>query len=85
MRRKRITAEIEHFKKPTPKKADITNLLSKEMKVPEDAVSLLHLYPHFGREKTKIIANIYNSKEDKDFFEKINKKKKEAKKAQPAE
>lgn len=86
LKRKRITAEMEHFKKPTPTKLEIVKKISQEMKVQEENISLLHAYPHFGREKTKIIANIYASKEDKDFVEKINKKKKkEATQEKPKE
>lgn len=80
LKRKRITAEIEHLKKPTVKREEVLKALSTELKVSQDIISLLHVYPHFGREKAKIIANIYQNKEDKDKFEKINKrKKKEAK------
>ncbi len=82
LKRKRITAEIEHLKKPTVKKEEVLKALSTELKVSQEVISLLHVYPHFGREKAKIIANIYQNKEDKDKFEKINKrKKKEAKEA----
>jgi ribosomal protein S24E len=73
LKRKRVTAEIEHFKKATPKKDEVIKTLAKELKSTEENISLLHVYPHFGREKAKIIANIYENKESKDLFEKINK------------
>ncbi len=76
LKRKRITAEIEHFKKATPSKENIVKTLADKLKIPEDQISLLHAYPHFGREKTKVIANIYESKEALEVVEKINKKKK---------
>ena len=41
--------------------------MTEELKVKEEVVSLLHAYPHFGREKTKVIANVYESKEALDF------------------
>lgn len=74
LKRKRITAELEHFKKPTPSKPELLKILSSTLKLPEEKISLLHAYPHFGRDKTKIIANIYESKEARDLMEKINKK-----------
>ncbi|MAF50958.1 MAG: hypothetical protein CMH64_02600 [Nanoarchaeota archaeon] len=79
LKRTRVTYELEHFKKPTPNEKEIIKQLSEKTKSSEDVISVLHIYPHFGREKSKIIANIYKSKEDKENFEKINKKKKKAK------
>lgn len=86
LKRKRIVAEIEHFKKPTPSKKEIIKMIADGLKTKEDNISLLHAYSHFGREKTKIIANIYESKESLDAIEKINKRKKkeEAEKKQEA-
>ena len=82
LKRKRITAELEHFKKPTPSKLELLKALSENLKISEEKISLLHAYSHFGRNKTKIIANIYESKEARDSMEKINKK--EVKKAEAA-
>ena len=76
LKRKRVTAEIEHFKKATPSKKEILKSLAEKLKLSEDKISLLHAYPHFGREKVKIIANVYESKEALEAVEKINKKKK---------
>ena len=76
LKRKRITAEVEHFKKATMKNEDVLKALASELKVSHDVISLLHVYPHFGVEKARIIANIYQNKEDLEKFEKINKRKK---------
>tara|TARA_Y100000310_G_scaffold337760_1_gene425680 strand:- start:856 stop:1224 length:369 start_codon:yes stop_codon:yes gene_type:complete len=84
LKRKSIIAEVEHFKKATPSKKTIISSLSKETKSPEDAISLLHLYTNFGSDRTKIIANIYKNKEDKDAIEKINKKAKKKKEGEEA-
>jgi len=81
LKRKRVTAEIEHFKKATPSKREILKTLAEKLKVSEDKILLLHAYPHFGREKTKIIANVYESKEALEAVEKINKKKKKGEEA----
>jgi len=86
LKRKRVTYELEHFKKPTPNRKEIIKELAAKTKSPEETISVLHIYPHFGREKSKIIANIYKSKEDKEAIEKINKKakkKKSGKEGQP--
>ncbi|MAG52594.1 MAG: hypothetical protein CMH62_01390 [Nanoarchaeota archaeon] len=86
LKRKRLTAEIDHFKKPTPSKQEVLKTIAEKMKASEDSISLLHVYPHYGREKSKIIANVYKSKEDLETFEKIHKKKKkEKKKTAPAQ
>jgi ribosomal protein S24E len=84
LKRTRVTAEVEHFKKATPSEQSVLEQLSKETKTPADAISILHLYSHYGIEKTKIIANIYKSKEDKETFEKINKKQKKTKEGETA-
>lgn len=90
LKRKRVTAEIEHFKKSTPKSNEVLKTLATELKSAEENISILHIYPHFGREKAKIIANVYETKEDKEQFEKINKnplkqKKKSATEQTPAQ
>jgi small subunit ribosomal protein S24e len=87
LKRKRVTAEIEHFKKPTPSKKEVVKTLADKLKVKEETISLLHAYSHYGVEKTKVIANVYESKEALEAVEKINKKvKKDKKKGEaPAE
>ena len=85
LKRKRVTYELEHFKKPTPSKQEISKALAEKTKSSEDSISVIHIYPHFGREKSKIIANIYKSKENKEAIEKINKKKKKVKEEAPAQ
>ncbi|MBU2640138.1 MAG: hypothetical protein KKG75_05550 [Nanoarchaeota archaeon] len=85
LKRKRITAEIEHFKKPTIRKSEVLKSLAAELKTPEENISILHVYPHYGREKAKIIANVYEKKEDLERFEKINKRKKKGDKKEAAQ
>lgn len=86
LKRRRITAEMEHFKKATPSKKEVIKTLAEKLKTSEENISLLHAYPHFGKEKTKVIANVYESKEDLESIEKINKKKKKgAKEETPTE
>jgi len=85
LKRKRVTYELEHFKKPTPSRQEISKALAEKTKSSEDAISVIHIYPHYGREKSKIIANIYKSKEDKEAIEKINKKKEKKEGKQPSQ
>jgi small subunit ribosomal protein S24e len=73
LKRKQVVYEVEHFKKPTPKKIDILKSLATTTKTSEEAISLVNILTPFGGEKSKITANIYNSKEDKESIEKINK------------
>lgn len=78
LNRTRVEFEIEHFQKPTPKKADLKTQLAKELKVAEDTIHLKHIFSHFGSSKSKIIAEIYKTQEDLKKYVKIKKKKKES-------
>jgi ribosomal protein S24E len=75
--RTRVEYEIEHFQKSTPKKDDLKAQLAKELKTQEDTIHVKHIFSHFGSSKSKIIADIYKTKEDL-------KKKKVAEGEQPA-
>ncbi len=74
--RKRISYELEHIKKGTPKRDDVKKEIAKDLKVDETLISIRHIYPHFGVEKAKVIAHVYKSKEEFERFEKINKREK---------
>ncbi|MDD5331933.1 MAG: hypothetical protein PHE43_03910 [Candidatus Nanoarchaeia archaeon] len=77
--RKRQTYELE-FEKATPKKEDIKKEISKVAKAPEELISIRHIYQKYGIQKAKVIAHVYNTQEDLNKIEKINKKKKDGKK-----
>ncbi|MAG45700.1 MAG: hypothetical protein CMH63_02940 [Nanoarchaeota archaeon] len=81
--RTRVEYEIEHFQKSTPKKDDLKAQLAKELKTQEDTIHVKHIFSHFGSSKSKIIADIYKTKEDLKKYVKI-KKKKVAEGEQPA-
>ena len=76
LNRTRVEYLVEHFQKSTPKKDDLKKTLSQELKVPEDTIHLKHIFSHFGSSKSKIIADIYKSKEDLKKYVKIKVKKK---------
>lgn len=76
---------IEHAEKATPKKEDVKKEIAKDLKIDEGLISVRHVYPHFGVEKAKVIANVYKNKEDFEKFEKINKRKKDGKKEKTKE
>jgi len=76
MHRKRVVYLLEHPEGSTPRKDDVKSRVAKDLKVDESLVVLRHIYPHFGVEKAKVIAHIYEKKEDLTRFETINKRKK---------
>lgn len=77
--RKSIEVIIEHKGAPTPSGASIKKSLSEHLKVSEDLILISHIYPSFGSNFAKVIANIYSSKESLEAIE-IKKKKPKAKK-----
>ncbi len=80
LQRKRITYILEHEKKPTPSNQEIIKDVAKDLNVSEELIKIRHIYSHFGVEKAKIIAHVYENKEALKKFEEINKKKKVEKK-----
>ena len=80
LQRRRITYILEHEKKPTPSNQEIIKDVAKDLNVSEELIRIRHIYSHFGVEKAKIIAHVYENKEALKKFEEINKKKKVEKK-----
>ena len=80
LQRRRITYILEHEKKPTPSNQEIIKDVAKDLNVSEELIKIRHIYSHFGVEKAKIIAHVYENKEALKKFEEINKKKKVEKK-----
>lgn len=79
LNRTRVEYEIDHFQRATPKKDELKKQLAAELKTPEDSIYLKHVYSHFGLSKSKIVADVYKSKQDLEKYTKIKKKvKKEA-------
>lgn len=70
LNRRRVSLEIEHPTGGTPSKADIRKKVAEFLKVTEELVAVRHIYSRFGEGKSKIIVNVYNKKQDIDFFEK---------------
>src|SRR3989338_6667492 len=80
LQRRRITYILEHEKKPTPSNQEIIKDVAKDLNVSEELIRIRHIYSHFGVEKAKIIAHVYENKEALKKFEEIKKKKKVEKK-----
>ena len=72
--RKEIKAALESD--ITPSRTQILELLSEKFGVPKENIKIKGIRGNFGTNGFSIEANIYNSKEEKDFVE--LKKKKEA-------
>ena len=64
----------------TPSKNEVMEILCKQYAASEDAVKILGIYGSFGTKESKILACIYNSKEERDKVEKRTKKEIEAEK-----
>ena len=79
LQRKRITYILEHEKKPTPSHQEIIKDVAKDLNVNEELIKIRHIYSHFGVEKAKIIAHVYENKEAFKKFEEVNKKQKKVK------
>jgi len=73
-----IVAEATHLDKRTPSVAEVTDELSKSLKVDKDLILVEHIYSEYGAGNSKIIAYAYDSKEDMERIIKKGKKQKEA-------
>jgi len=80
--RKRVSIMIEN-KGSTPSRSELINEIAKKFKVTPELVIIKHIYQQFGRNKTKLIVNIYTDKAKMERFEHANLLKKHAAKEQP--
>ena len=75
LNRRRVALEVEHVTSATPSKNDMRKKIADFLKVPEELVAIRHVYSRFGEGKSKIIAHVYEKKENHDYFEKKKEKK----------
>lgn len=80
-----VEAMINHFDKKTPSVNEVKEELSKNLKVDKDLILVEHIYSNFGIGSSKIIAYVYESKEDIDKITKKGKKQKESDKKEVPE
>lgn len=87
LNRKRITIELEHDRKPTPKNDAVKKEISSFLKIPEELIAIRHIYTRYGSPNSKVIVHAYKTKEEleKIEFKKKKPKKRKEKKAAPAE
>jgi len=69
-----IIAEVSHVDKRTPSSAEVREELSKTLKVDKDLILVDHVYSEFGAGVSKIIAYVYDSKENMERIIKKSKK-----------
>jgi len=79
LKQKSVEALVEHKGAATPNNAFVKKSLSELLKVPEELILVSHIYPIFGSNTAKVIANVYLSKEALEAVE-VKKKKPKAKK-----
>ncbi|MBN2423348.1 hypothetical protein JXB41_09055 [Candidatus Woesearchaeota archaeon] len=66
--RKRVSLWYNE-KSATPSRKNLVKELAKMFKTKEDLIIIKHIYPQFGKNKTKIIAHLYADKSKMEFFE----------------
>lgn len=83
--RKRINFEIDHAEKATPSRADLKVQVSQQLNVKPELVSIRHIYPKFGQNKSKVVVHVYEDEKRLKFLEtpKGKKAKKEQKPVAP--
>ncbi len=84
LNRTEVIFEIDHPAQPTPKKELIKKQIAAELKTSEDLINLYKIITSFGSSKTKVIAEVYITKEDLQRSIKKNKKTKEKKEEKKA-
>ncbi|MBW2964960.1 hypothetical protein KY363_05885 [Candidatus Woesearchaeota archaeon] len=68
MSKKRYTMLIG-FKGATPSRIEIRDALAKKVKAEPSLTVIKHIYTRYGVEKAKVIAHVYNTKEDMAKYE----------------
>jgi len=62
----------------TPSEDSIRQSIAEKLKAKADLVKVRHVYTKFGKQEAKVIAHVYQSKEDMNLFEVKTKKQKKA-------
>lgn len=89
--RTEVTFTVSHANQPTPKRENVREQLSNELKVPKERIVVDHMNSHFGVTTSTGYAKIYKTKEialqiERKYQLKRNKLiKDESKKEKPAE
>ncbi len=83
LKRREITAEIDHIAKATPSKNQIKKEISQLTKADEKLIAIKNIYTEYGKGKSTVTANIY--KTEKELKETEPKKKEKEPKEKPAE
>ena len=66
--RKRVTAWVDYTGK-TPSRLELQKQIAKKISSKEDLVIVKHIYPRYGQQHAKVIANIYTNIDDLKRFE----------------
>jgi|SRR3989338_890383 len=82
LNRKRLTYEVEHANKATPKKDEVKKLVADKLKVDEKLIGIKYIKSNFGSTNSKVVVYLYNDEKtynDIEVFKKKPKVKKDAK------
>jgi len=66
--RKRVSLEMNN-EGSTPSRIDLVKAIAKKFNVTEELIVIKHIYSQFGKNKTRIIAHIYQDKDKVKMFE----------------
>jgi ribosomal protein S24E len=66
--RKRVSIMVDNDG-ATPSRLELLKLIAKKHNVPEEQIVIRHIYPQFGKKKTKVFAHLYNDKTKMAMFE----------------
>ena len=82
LNRTEVIYDIEHARQATPRKESIKKQIADELKADENLVKLSKVISNFGKSKIRVIAEIYNTKEDLQRLIKKSKKQNQEQKEQ---
>ena len=66
--RKRYTLMMDN-KGATPSRLELVKELAEKYKTNPELIVIKHIYPQYGKRKTKLIVNIYKDKKKMELFE----------------
>lgn len=82
--RKRFTFEVS-YKGATPSRKDIRDKVADKVKANKELTVIRHVYTRYGTEQAKVIAHVYDKKEELDRLEDKKMMKKHAPKEEKTE
>jgi len=83
LNRQRVSVMVSYDGGATPSVMQLKDLIASKMKVNKDFVAIRHVYQSYGRTTAKVIAHIYQNREDLLRLEKLRKAERKAEGEKP--